>query len=301
MHIEKSQIKSAMLPVAMIGGAVFYQWIGYLTFLSPYLIFMMLLITYCKLDFRDLKLQKEHFILLMVQMALSAIVYFSIQPFNQTIAAGIFICVFIPTATAAPVITSMLGGRISFVVTYSLLCNMVVAIIGPIIFAAIGNNTNLTLLQSTLMICTKVLPLLVCPFILALLLRYITPDIHTYVNSHQQLSFYMWAVALFIIVGSCVSFCIKTWDDSKLPTVIGLVTGALIVCLLQFYMGRKIGNIFDDKVSGGQSLGQKNTVLAVWIALAYLAPIASLAPAAYIAWQNSVNSWQLMKYHSQEE
>lgn len=301
MHIEKSQIKSAMLPVAMIGGAVFYQWIGYLTFLSPYLIFMMLLITYCKLDFRDLKLQKEHFILLMVQMALSAIVYFSIQPFNQTIAAGIFICVFIPTATAAPVITSMLGGRISFVATYSLLCNMVVAIIGPIIFAAIGNNTNLTLLQSTLMICTKVLPLLVCPFIMALLLRYITPNIHTYVNSHQQLSFYMWAVALFIIVGSCVSFCIKTWDDSKLPTVIGLVTGALIVCLLQFYMGRKIGNIFDDKVSGGQSLGQKNTVLAVWIALAYLAPIASLAPAAYIAWQNSVNSWQLMKYHSQEE
>lgn len=301
MHIEKSQIKSTMLPVAMIGGAVFYQWIGYLTFLSPYLIFMMLLITYCKLDFRDLKLQKEHFILLMVQMALSASVYFSIQPFNQIIAAGIFICVFIPTATAAPVITSMLGGRISFVATYSLLCNMVVAIIGPIIFAAIGNNTNLTLLQSTLMICTKVLPLLVCPFILALLLRYITPHIHTYVNSHQQLSFYMWAVALFIIVGSCVSFCIKTWDDSKLPTVIGLVTGALIVCLLQFYLGRKIGNIFDDKVSGGQSLGQKNTVLAVWIALAYLAPIASLAPAAYIAWQNSVNSWQLMKYHSKEE
>lgn len=300
MHIEKSQIKSAMLPVAMIGGAVFYQWIGYLTFLSPYLIFMMLLITYCKLDFRDLKLQKEHFILLMVQMALSAIVYFSIQPFNQIIAAGIFICVFIPTATAAPVITSMLGGRISFVATYSLLCNMVVAIIGPIIFAAIGNNTNLTLLQSTLMICTKVLPLLVCPFILALLLRYITPHIHTYVNNHQQLSFYMWAVALFIIVGSCVSFCIKTWDNSKLPTVIGLVTGALIVCLLQFYLGRKIGNIFDDKVSGGQSLGQKNTVLAVWIALAYLAPIASLAPAAYIAWQNSVNSWQLMKYHSKE-
>lgn len=301
MHIEKSQIKSAMLPVAMIGGAVFYQWIGYLTFLSPYLIFMMLLITYCKLDFRDLKLQKEHFILLMVQMALSAIVYFSIQPFNQTIAAGIFICVFIPTATAAPVITSMLGGRISFVATYSLLCNMVVAIIGPIIFAAIGNNTNLTLLQSTLMICTKVLPLLVCPFILALLLRYVTPHIHTYVNRHQQLSFYMWAIALFIIVGSCVSFCIKTWDDSKLPTVIGLVTGALIVCLLQFYLGRKIGYIFDDKVSGGQSLGQKNTVLAVWIALAYLAPIASLAPAAYIAWQNSVNSWQLMKYHSKEE
>ncbi len=298
MHIERSQIKSAMLPVAMIGGAVFYQWIGYLTFLSPYLIFMMLLITYCKLDFKDFKPQKEHFILLAVQLGLSAVVYILISPFNHVIASGLFICVFIPTATAAPVITSMLGGRISFVATYSLLCNMIVAIIGPVIFAAIGDNSELSFLQSTLFICSKVFPLLVCPLLLALLMRYMTPKIHAYVNNQQQLSFYMWAISLFIIVGSCVSFSIKTWDDSKILNVVGLVIGALAVCLLQFYLGRKVGGKYNDKVSGGQSLGQKNTVLAVWLALAYLVPIASLAPAAYIAWQNIVNSWQLMKFHS---
>ncbi len=287
-----------MLPVAMIGGAVFYQWIGYLTFLSPYLIFMMLLITYCKLDFKDFKPQKEHFILLAVQLGLSAVVYILISPFNHVIASGLFICVFIPTATAAPVITSMLGGRISFVATYSLLCNMIVAIIGPVIFAAIGDNSELSFLQSTLFICSKVFPLLVCPLLLALLMRYMTPKIHAYVNNQQQLSFYMWAISLFIIVGSCVSFSIKTWDDSKILNVVGLVIGALAVCLLQFYLGRKVGGKYNDKVSGGQSLGQKNTVLAVWLALAYLVPIASLAPAAYIAWQNIVNSWQLMKFHS---
>ncbi|MDE6422428.1 MAG: transporter, partial [Muribaculaceae bacterium] len=64
-------------------------------------------------------------------------------------------------------------------------------------------------------------------------------------------------------------------------------------------IGRVIGGRFGDKVSGGQALGQKNTVLAVWIALAYLNPISSIAPAAYIAWQNIINSWQLMRHQRQ--
>ena len=50
LALHRQQMKSAMLPIAMIGGAVFYRWMGYLSFLSPYLIFMMLFITYCKLD-----------------------------------------------------------------------------------------------------------------------------------------------------------------------------------------------------------------------------------------------------------
>ena len=65
-----------MLPVALIGGAVFYKWMGYLTFLSPYLIFAMLFITYCRLELKEFKFGKFQVILLAVQMALAAAVYF---------------------------------------------------------------------------------------------------------------------------------------------------------------------------------------------------------------------------------
>ena len=75
-----------------------------------------------------------------------------------------------------------------------------------------------------------------------------------------------------------------------------LALGALVACLVQFKIGRIIGGRFGDRVSGGQGLGQKNTVLAVWLALAYMNPMASIAPAAYVAWQNSINSWQLMRH-----
>ncbi|MCM1440310.1 MAG: hypothetical protein NC131_14070 [Roseburia sp.] len=297
MHIELSNIKSAMLPVAMIGGALFYKWMGYVTFLSPYLIFAMLLITYCKLDFKDFKPKKEHFLLLGVQMLFSAIVYLSLVWFNHTIAEGVFICVFIPTATAAPVITSMLGGKISFVATYSLICNTFVAVTAPLILAFIGDNQGITFIESAIIICSKVFPLIMGPLVIAMLLKYAMPSLHRKINSHQQLSFYLWAISLFIIVGSCVSFTINTWDINNLGRVIALVVGALVVCLLQFIFGRMVGAKFNDKISVGQSLGQKNTVLAVWLALTYMVPIASIAPAAYIAWQNIVNSWQIMNHN----
>lgn len=298
MHltIRRQQIKNMMLPLAMIGGAVFYKWMGYLSFLSPYLIFLMLLITYCKLDFRDFKPKRFHLVLLATQMALAAAVYLLILPLSHKVAEGVFICVFIPTATAAPVITSMLGGSISFVATYSLICNALVAVVGPFVLAEIGDAGDITFLQSAMMIGSKVFPLLILPLAVALALRYLSPKVHSAIKSHQQISFYMWAVSLFIIVGSCVSFTINHWVPSEVWNIVALVFGALGVCLLQFFIGRRIGRRNGDAVSGGQSLGQKNTVLAVWMAMAYMNPIASVAPAAYIAWQNIVNSAQLIRH-----
>lgn len=52
----------------------------------------------------------------------------------------------------------------------------------------------------------------------------------------------------------------------------------------------------DCPPAGGQSLGQKNTVLAVWMAQSFLDPISSIAPTAYIVWQNFVNSYQIYRH-----
>jgi len=54
-----------------------------------------------------------------------------------------------------------------------------------------------------------------------------------------------------------------------------------------------IGKRYDDTVAGGQGLGQKNTILAIWMAQMYLNPIASIGPGAYVLWQNIINSYQV--------
>lgn len=294
MH-SKSDLKTMMLPISMVTGALFYPWMGYLTFLSPYLIFIMLTITYCKMEPKDIKPHGNEAYLLCVQLVLSGLVYGVLSLWNRTIAGGVFICVFVPTATAAPVITSLLGGSLSRVATYSLLVNIVVALIGPAVLAGIGEHADMTFRESFLLICSKVLPLLLMPMALAFLLRYYLPGIHKIIARHQKWSFYIWAISLFIVVGSSVSFAINNWRAELTMTMVWLAIGALIVCVLQFWIGRRVGRHFGDAVSGGQSLGQKNTLLAVWLALAYLNPIASIAPASYVAWQNIINSWQLMR------
>ena len=296
MAINRSRLKTLMLPIAMVCGALFAPWMGYVTFLSPYLIFTMLFITYCKLKISDFKPNRFEVALLVTQMALAGAAYALTFFWNRTLAEGVFICFFIPTATAAPVITAMLGGSISRVATYSLMCNAVVAVAGPVVLAAIGEHSDMTFLDSFKMILMQVFPLIVAPLVLALILRYSVPRLHSKIVNMQQLSFYLWAVSLFIVVGSCVSFAINNWTPESTVTMVLLALGALVACLVQFKIGRIIGGRFGDRVSGGQGLGQKNTVLAVWLALAYMNPMASIAPAAYVAWQNSINSWQLMRH-----
>lgn len=69
----------------------------------------------------------------------------------------------------------------------------------------------------------------------------------------------------------------------------------MVICVVQFGVGRMLGRRYGDAAAGGQSLGQKNTVLAVWMAQSFLNPISSIAPTAYIVWQNFVNSYQIYK------
>ena len=284
------------MPCALIGGAVFSKWMGYLTFLSPYLIFAMLFITYCRLSPKQIRPGKFDWQLLFIQILLGTLIYGLFFWWNHTLAEGIFICVFVPTATAAPVITSMLGGNIKKVVTYSLVSNLFVAVFGPIILAWIGDQKDLTFAKSFVLILSEVAPLLLIPLLSAFSLQYALPKLHQKVADHQQLSFYIWALSLFIIVGGCVSFAINTWTPESTWLMAALFLGAGAVCLLQFYVGRKFGNKFGDPVSGGQALMQKNTVLAVWLAMAYMNPIASIGPAAYILWQNIINSWQIARH-----
>lgn len=289
------KIKPWMLPLAMLIGVIFHDYIGHIAFLSKYLIFVMLLITYCRISFAGLKIDRSMGWLLSVQIIGALAVYALLRIFNTDIAEGIFICIFCPTATAAPVITGMLGGKIEKVATFSLLSNIAVAIVSPILLAYMGSADNaISFGESLLQISINVIPLIIGPLVAAILIKTTIPKVHKTISTHQGLSFYIWALALIIVVGNSVSFIINE-PQSRIPEMIAIAVLSLGACLSQFYIGRKIGHRYGDPIASGQSLGQKNTVLAIWLALTYLNPIASVGPACYIAWHNIVNSCQIYK------
>lgn len=288
----RQRIKPWMLPISMVGGVLFHDFIDRIAWVAPWLIFVMLLVTFCRVDPRDFRVGRFHWLLLAVQVLGAVAVYFLLLPLSPDVAQGAFICLFCPTATAAPVVTGMLGGSVALIVTYSLLSNIVVALLAPALFTMMMPDGSVDFVTSSLTICQKVAPLIVAPLLIALLLRRFIPKVHHTIGSHQGLSFYIWAIALFIVVGRAVSFVISE-PASEIPEMIVIALAAGVVCVFQFYIGRRIGHRYGDKISGAQGLGQKNTVLAIWMALTYLNPIASVGPAAYVAWQNTINSMQL--------
>lgn len=288
-----------MLPIAMVFGAIFHEQIGYLSPFAPYLIFIMLFITFCKIKISEFAVTGLSWSLIAVQLLGAVGVYFLLRPFSEDLAIATFICIFCPTATAAPVVTGMLGGSVTRLATYSIVSNIAVAFTSPFLFSLLGSSSDISLWSATLRISVKVIPIIVAPLIAALLARRFMPGFHKTVSDHQSLSFYIWAVSLLIVVGNAVSYMIKHHENAPLMVMMAMMS--LAVCCLQFYVGRKIGRRYGDKVAGTQALGQKNTVLAIWMALSFFHPVTSVGPAAYIAWQNIINSWQLWRKSRNDE
>lgn len=286
------RVKPWMLIIAMGTGALFHDYMEAAAFLAPYLIFTMLLVTFCKVPFDHIRITRLSWLLTAVQVGGGIAVYFGLLPIDQVLAEGAFICVFCPTATAAPVIVGMLGGSIPRQATFSIVSNIAAALLVPPLFTAMGTDAHIDFLETFATIACKVVPLILAPLAVAMVLRRAVPRIHTFLGSHQSVSFYIWSVSLIIVVGRSVSF-VMAEPASEIPRMAALALAALVLCVIQFAIGRRIGRWCGDRVVGAQGLAQKNTVLAVWMAWTYFDPISSVAPAAYIAWQNIINSIQL--------
>lgn len=292
-------IKNWMLPIAMGAGIVFYPFFGRLAFLTPYLIFSMLLVTFCKISFRNMRVHPLHGWLLAIQLVGSLVVYGALRFFNPVVSEGALICILAPTATSAAVITGMLGGDIAFLTTYTLVSSVGIAIAAPVLFSFIGTHQDMTFWASFLYICKQVIPLLILPLAVAWLLQRFVPVVHRKILAARQLGFYLWAVALAIVTGKTVVFLLAQQHPDYLNEIwLGLA--ALVVCVGQFLTGRMLGKRYGDTISAQQGLGQKNTILAIWMAQVYLTPVSSIAPAAYVLWQNIINSYQLWRKRKNE-
>ena len=266
--------------------------------LMPLLIFSQLLLTFCKVSPRELVPNAWHGWLLLFQVvfcvALVALLLW--VPMNveyREVFEGAMVCVICPTATAAAVITGKLGGSASSLTTYTLLSNLLAAVAVPLLFPLVEPHVEVSFFSAFLTILSRVFPLLLCPFILACLLRTLWPKAHRFLLGLKDMAFYLWGVSLAIVTAQTVSSLL--YSDTTWQVEIGIALGGLVACVIQFYLGKRVGLRYHDRISAGQALGQKNTVLAIWMAYTYLNPVASVGPGSYVLWQNMFNSWQLWK------
>ena len=297
MHVSESlhrNLKTIAMPSVMVVGALLCRPIAGLEtashqMITPTLIFLMLFVTFCRVSPKQMKPSMLHLWLLLFQVVMCVAVYLVLRPLNEVVAQGAMVCVLAPVAMAAVVIAGMLGANVATMATYSLICNMAIALVAPVILTFTGNGVC-TFSQ----ILARIAPLLIGPFAAAQFFRFVFPKAARWIGDHSLISFYMWLLSLLVIIGRTTCFIIDL-HDASMSTELWLAFAALVICLVQFKVGRMLGRRYGDPPAGGQSLGRKNTVLAVWMAQAFLNPISSIAPTAYIVWQNFVNSYQIYR------
>ncbi len=282
------------MPLAILTGFIFHGFFSKLIGITPVLIFIMLYFTLSSVDIKGMKISMLHIYIVLFQVLASFGFYLLLCPIDPILAQGAMVIVLAPTATSAPVVAAMLGANVSTMVSSTLITNLVVALISPFYFSWTGDQSDLSFFRSLWAVVSKVAPMIVVPLILALLTRRFLTHLSDLLSRRKNISFYLWVISLTIVMGSTVE-SIFGMDRSKLTIVIWMFAVSIVLCTIQFGFGRWTGRKFGETIAGGQSAGQKNTVLAIWMAQTYMNPISSVIPATYVLWQNLFNSYQIWK------
>ena len=282
------------MPVAIVVGLLFHHYLAMAKPVVPFLIFSILFLNFSSVEVRSLRVRPMHGWLIAFQIFVSLGCYLLLHPFNELLAQGLLIGILSPVAASVVVIACMLGADRSTITTYTLVGNVGIALVAPIYFSFIGTNVTMPFWDSFLLILSKIAPTLVLPLLLIILLQLFAPKVNNFIARYQGVSFYLWAMALMITLGQTIDF-IYLHGAGHIPEIVGLGVASLVVCAVQFAVGKAIGRHYGDTVSGGQGLGQRNTALAIWMSAMYLQPLASTFPALYSIWQNLYNSYQLWR------
>lgn len=312
-------LKNWTLPVAMITGVCVYflfhfvptlQPIG--TWYAPYnssvmpdFMFLILYVTFCKVDFKKLRPVKWHFWICLQQtifvvVLMGVVIGFHITGDALILLEAIIVIVIGPVASAAAVVTAKLGGNLEEMTTYTFISNFVSAILIPLCFPMLPQATeaaaSIEFFPLFLQILWKVSVVLLLPMILAFITKHIFKRFHHWLISIHDLSYYLWGCSLVVVTGTTAMNITEAWHETSVFFLFSIAAMGLLLCIVQFATGRFIGHYFGKTVEAGQSLGQKNTAFSIWVATAFLNPLSSVGPGCYILWQNIINSVEIWMY-----
>ncbi len=310
-----------MLPIAIIAGIASYLILyyippfavhiepGFSVFakkIQPMLIATMLFLQFNKISPHDFRLRKWHITALCFQLVMFVLLTWisAILPDGNAkiLAESAMLCFICPTAAAAGVITSKLGGSLSDTVSYVMLINVAVSIAIPLIIPIFNTSSEISFISSFIAISMRIFPILVLPLLLAWLIRYTMKKLQHRLLRYVDWAFYFWGLSL----GFSVYLATKSLVDSHISFWVVFLIGvvSLLCTLIQFAVGRGAGALSKnstheetraDIITAGQSLGQKNSGFLIWLGCSYLTPVTSVAGGLYSIWQNIINSLELYR------
>lgn len=273
---------------------------------QPILLFLMLFISFSRIEPRQLKLKRWHLRNLLIQLiiflALCLTVIWAMHSDSgcaqfilrhRILFESAMLCMICPTATACAVVTGKLGGDMAQVIMYTIIINLAVSIVVPLTVPLLYPQAGITFMAAFSRILAKVFPLLILPCLAAWTVRWLIPSFHEWVASRINLSFYLWSVSLTLAILMSTRAIIHS--SCSIFTLVGVALVSLLCCIFQFAVGRLTGRSSDCRIEASQALGQKNTVFGIWMGYTFWNPLVSVAGGFYTIWHNIHNTRQLYK------
>ncbi len=285
-------LRTVLLVVSFVGGWLCPS-LAALKPLMPWLLVYMLTVVFLRSDLSPRAVERRHWIVLAANVAIAFGVWggMLLCGVPERFAQAAFFTAITPTATAAPVIVSLLGGCVSFASAGFLLGALCVSAILPLAVPVVLHQSAWVVMPPVLF---RVGVVTLLPFLGAVLLRRrfgeraiawgrrLTPS-----------TLYTWMALVVIIAAAASETLAEHAAEFPRSDVLWVLVIDLALCILTFGIGALIG--WPGKMREcSQLLGQKNTSYTTYLAFACGAPFAALGPAFYVFFHNAWNGLQLI-------
>ena len=283
--------RTAAILTAIILGALLPQAHG-AAWLIRWLVIGMLFVVFLQTRLSRESLHRSHGVLLAANLAVGGAAWaVGWLVGGRDLALAAFFCGITPTAIAAPVITSFLGGRVAYVVAAFMLSNLIVAALLPVMLPfVLGHPTPDAFAQ----VAGSIGGVVFAPLALAWLVRRIHPAAAAWPKRLGNVTFAAWVIAIFLITANASDF-LRHQSDLPRTIILEVAAASLLICAASFGLGRLIGGR-EFAREASQSLGQKNTTFTIYLAITFANPLVALGPTFYVLWHNLWNSWQLHRH-----
>ncbi len=271
-----------------IAAGILLPYGHHFTYLIKYNLVIMLLLAYLNVSFDQGLLRWSHLFVLIANLSLPLLFYFTLLPFGTTYALCAFVMGIVPTAAAAPVLAGFLRTDVSYVTTSVLVTNPIVALVLPFLLPM------LVRVEGSIRVAEVLIPVVAVvgiPLILSFVIKRSGPKILGLFRKVYWMSFALFLFNVWIGCSKATNFILFD-NKAGLITVLGIMGVIFVVGLINFQIGARLHHE-PPSYASGLALGRKNTMFALWIALDFISPLVALGPIFYILFQNGYNSLQI--------
>ncbi|MBQ7252183.1 MAG: hypothetical protein IJS32_06245 [Kiritimatiellae bacterium] len=293
----KAWVRPAMIVVPLAAGAFFPRLAVLAT--PPwnairYVLMLMVFTSSLSIDAKALRPRGAHFLLLAANLAAGVLPFLALRalfPAHRDFALAAFFCGIAPSATASPVVIGFLGGDVAYALGgFAVSSAGVLAAMVVLLPWATGAGVTAGAIASVaLSVATTVL----LPLALAMGLRALFPGARDFSKRLSGATFALWAATLAIL--SAMARTYLAGNAGAAGMLAGCAGIALAQCAAGFALGRRFAPA-GRETECSQLLGQKNTTLALYLALAYATPPAAIAVVCYVFLQNLWNAWEIFRH-----